>query len=126
MVKRSMPDDQVEELACQWIEAHRLGEEAQEDPVHQSVVMLTFFYTPEVQWKFLLAAVQNAGADEFGHIAAGPFEGLMGKHGDAYIDRVEAEAARDSGFKQMIGHAWQYLMSDAIWARVQAAAGMAK
>ena len=125
-MKRSMPDDQVEELACQWIDAHRRGEEARDDQVHESVVMLSFFYAPEVQWKFLLSAVQNAGADEHGHIAAGPFEGLMGKHGDIYIDRVEAEAARDSGFKQMIGHAWQYLMSDAIWARVQAAAGMAK
>ena len=125
-MKRSMPDGQVEELAREWIDALRRGEEARDDQVHQSVVMLTFFYTPEVQWKLVLAALQNAGADEQGHIAAGPFEGLMGNHEDVYIDRVEAEAAHDPAFRQMIGSAWQYLMSDAIWARVQAAAGLAK
>ena len=121
-MKRSMPDNEVEELARLWIDALRRGEEATNEQVHKSVVMLAFLYEPEVQWKFLLAAVKNARADEHGHVAAGPFEGLMGKHGDDYIDRVEAEASCDPDFRAMIGSAWQYLMSDAIWGRVQAAA----
>lgn len=119
-----MADDQIDELARSWIDALRRGENAQGEEVHQAVVMLTFFYTPETQWKFVLAALQGAGDHERGHIAAGPFEGLMGKHGQDFIDRVEAEAIRDPSFKEMLGDTWQYLMSDAIWARVQAAASV--
>lgn len=116
-----MPDDQIEELARLWIDALRRGEGARDDEVHQSVLMLTFFYTPDVQWRFILAALQDAGDDERGHIAAGPFEGLMGKYGEDYIERVEAEAARDPQFREMLSSAWQHLMSDEVFVRVQAA-----
>jgi hypothetical protein len=119
-MKRSMADAEIEDLAAAWIDALRRGEQAEEDEVHRSVVMLTFFYAPEVQWNFILAAMKLAGDEELGHIAAGPFEGLMGPHGDDYIDRVEAESARDPQFKEMVRDAYQHMMSEQVWSRVQA------
>lgn len=53
-------------------------------------------------------------------IAAGPFEHLMGSHGEEYISRVEQLAHFDPDFRQMVSGPWQHLMSDEIWARVEA------
>ncbi len=123
-MKQSLSDEQISELAAAWLESMRRGEEASEQ-VRQSVVMLTFFYTPQTQWKFILAAVDAAAeaSDELYDIAAGPFEGLMGNHGDDYIDRVEELAARSEKFRNMLRGSWQHMMSDEVWARVQVARG---
>lgn len=124
-MKRSLSDEQIIKLAGSWLDARRRGEAASDDPVHQSVVILTFVYAAETQWKFILAAVDGAAEtiEELYAIAAGPFEGLMGKHGEEYIDRVEAEAARNFRFREMLHGSWQHQMSDDIWERVQAAGG---
>ena len=124
-MKRSPSDEQITELAASWLGALRGGEGAADEQIHQSVVMLTFLYAPETQWKFILAAVDAAAEmiEELYAIAAGPFEGLMGKNGAEYIDRVEAHAARSAKFRNMLHGSWQHLMSDEIWARVQAARG---
>ncbi|HEX6741229.1 MAG TPA: hypothetical protein VF079_05475 [Sphingomicrobium sp.] len=122
---KDLDDSRIDALARAWIAARRRGEEAADDQVHESVVILTFAYSAETQWKFVTAAVALAAEsiDELYAIAAGPFEGLMGKYGDDYIDRVEAEAARDPKFREMLHGSWQHLMSDQVWARVEAARG---
>ena len=52
--------------------------------------MMNFTARPEHQWQFILAAVVHASDDELGHIAAGPVEHLLGKHGEKYIEKVSS------------------------------------
>ena len=124
---KALADEQIDSLASTWIDALRRGEEAAADQVHQSVVILTFAYSPETQWKFILAATEAAGEtiEELYAIAAGPFEGLMGKgrQGEEYIDRVESCAASSEKFRNMLHGSWRHGMSEDVWARGQAAAG---
>jgi hypothetical protein len=58
--------------------------------------------------------------DELRHIAAGPLEHLLGWHANDVIARVEAQAAADHKFARTLTAVWQYMMSDEVWARVEA------
>jgi hypothetical protein len=108
-------------FAATWVEQLRSGVRPDERDYGDSVTMMTFTARPEQQWKFLLASVAHAESDdELGHIAAGPIERLLGAHGETYIDAVEKQSADDPKFARAVGMAWKYMMSDEIWARVQA------
>ena len=54
-------------------------------------------------------------------LAAGPLEDLLGAHGDALIDQVEALARAHAPFRDALGGVWQNLMSDEVWERVLSA-----
>ena len=51
-------------------------------------------------------------------LAAGPLEDALGYHGQAIIERVEAEAERSPEFRYLLGGVWKGQMSDEIWERV--------
>jgi hypothetical protein len=75
---------------------------------------------PEHAWKTILAVVADSRAKPFlGTLAAGPMEDLLSYHGEAFIDKVEAEARNNPEFAWMLGGTWQFQMSEEIWARVQ-------
>ena len=60
-----------------------------ESDVGQAVVMMNFTADPDQQWQFVRSAVAHAKSDdELGHIAAGPVEHLLGRHGESLIARV--------------------------------------
>jgi hypothetical protein len=107
-------------FAQSWIAELRGSSTDTESDVGQSVVMMNFTATPEQQWQFILAAIAHASDEELGHIAAGPIEHLLGKHGEEYIDEVEQRADADPKFARMLSGVWKYMMTDEIWARVQA------
>lgn len=80
-----------------------------------------FTARPEQQWSFILAAIRHAKSDdEIGHIAAGPIEYLLGRHGEEYILDVENQAIANPKFACARTGVWKYTMSDEIWARVRA------
>jgi hypothetical protein len=117
----------LQNLAEAWMNELRTKPEPSETPAADAVVLMNFTASAEQQWTFLLFAVEAAQADEeLGHIAAGPFEHLLGWHGPAYIDAVEARAISDPKFARMTTSAWQYKMSDDVWQRVQAIQARAK
>ena len=107
-------------FAQSWIAELRGIPSDSEANVCQSVVMMNFTARPEHQWQFILAAIAHASDDELGHIAAGPMEHLLGKHGDKYIEKVEQRAEADPRFARMLAGVWKYMMSDHVWARVEA------
>jgi hypothetical protein len=82
-------------FARSWIDELRGTPSDSEQDVGQPVVMMNFTARPEHQWQFILAAVRHAQAEELGHVAAGPVEHLLGKHGDTYIGEVECRAASE-------------------------------
>ena len=81
---------------------------------------MNFTARPEHQWQFILAAVAHASDDELGHIAAGPVEHLLGKYGERHIENVEQRAEADPKFARMLAGVWKYMMTDQVWARVEA------
>jgi hypothetical protein len=107
-----------EAFARAWL-AELRGESDSESDVGQSVVMMNFTAKPEHQWQFILAAVVHASGEELGHIAAGPVEHLLGKHGAKYIDQVDRHAGADPKFARMLSGVWKYMMTDDVWARVE-------
>lgn len=120
-----LTDADWENFARVWLEEARdFGDPARDDAdeksVAQSVVMLTFA-RPEHQWRFVLNAVALAESDEaLGHIAAGPLEALLGRHGEAFVAKIEERADIDPKFARALTGVWKNQMSDSVWARVQA------
>lgn len=124
---QSQPPTTCRELARAWMAEIQDGvPDASEgaepkDDIGMTVVSMTFLRSAEIQWDFLLSCVEEAETeDQLSHIAAGPFEGLMGRHGADYIDRVEVRAAIDRKFARMVCDSWRHMMTDEVWARVQA------
>jgi hypothetical protein len=107
-------------FARAWL-AELRGDANDDSDMGQHVVMMNFTSTAEHQWSFITAAIRHAKTDdELGHIAAGPVEHILGKHGDDYIDRVEEMSASNPQFKKMMRSVWKHLMNDNVWGRVQA------
>jgi hypothetical protein len=79
----------------------------------EALALLTFSHrrTSSGPSSSSLIAAAPDDDDILGHIAAGPVEGLLGRHGSAVIDRVETS----------LRGVWQHQMPDEIWARVCAA-----
>ena len=109
---------QIGELAGEWLSELRnpsLGDE-----VGQSIVMMGFMAPPEQQWLFVVTAVSLAETDdELGHIAAGPVECLLSRNGEKCIGLFEDQARRERKFARMLTGAWQHLMTEEVWQRVQ-------
>ena len=118
-----------DEFARAWLAELRGPSPSGSDPgqsttagdVGEAVVLMNFTAGPDQQWQFICCAVAQADSDdELRHIAAGPVEHLLGRHGQDFIARVEAQAAADGAFARMLTGAWKYTMSDEVWVRVRA------
>lgn len=114
-------------LAADWLREIRNNERPADGDVGSAVVLMNFTATADVQWAFLQAAVDGAETDyELYAIAAGPFEHLLGSHGEHYIALVESRCHDDPKFARMTTAAYQHLMSEEVWSRVQAIQGAAQ
>ena len=94
-----------------------------ETSASEFVVPMNFTASSDAQWRFI-EAVFDAGDDEaMGHLAAGPVEHLLSKHGDEYISRFEQRANADPRFANMLAGCNRLTMNDNVWRRLQAARG---
>ncbi|HVX62460.1 MAG TPA: hypothetical protein VHC19_17710 [Pirellulales bacterium] len=79
---------------------------------------------PELCWETILTILEQIPADPedglFGVLAAGMMEDLLTNHGTAFIERVEAQAARDPKFNLLLGGVWLTRMSEEVRDRVEA------
>jgi hypothetical protein len=76
---------------------------------------------PEELWDIILEILKRDPPTEVIEVlAAGPLEDYIAKLGEKVIDRVEAQAAADPKFKNLLGGVWRNSMSDDVWRRVQA------
>jgi hypothetical protein len=100
--------------------AHCRTQEERSTEAALTVTAMTFKSPPEAQWEMVLEAIRQARDDEdLRHVGAGPIEGLLGRHGEACIALVEAQATSDPKFARAMTGVWQYTMTDAVWARVR-------
>jgi hypothetical protein len=114
--------DQVDipAFVAAWFDERRSGDDLPDGDLAGKATLMSFTASPSVQWAFVCAAVEQAETDdELGAIAAGPFESLMGRHGPDYIELLEHKCREDPKFAKMTSGAWQHLMDDEVWQRVQ-------
>jgi hypothetical protein len=79
-------------------------------------------WEPDGAWTFLLEMIERAeGEHALASIAAGPLENFLVTHGERFIERVEAEAARNPKFRRTLVGVWgENRMSDALNRRLTA------
>lgn len=115
-------DEEWMDFAKAWLAELASGsdQKTQED-WGGKVVAMNFTASPAAQWKFILAAMDVARtADERSHIAAGPVEHLLSKHGDAFIGHLEQLAADRGDWAEMTRGVWRHRISESVWERVLA------
>ena len=118
--------EQMREIADVWIDLHRLPEDSPDrqykfwsfdrlwELVHDD---------PEAAWN-IIQIIRQEGSDLIlSNLAAGPLEDLLVRHGDRFIDRVEALAEHDAQFRRLLGATWQNSMPPRLWRRIKAVAG---
>ena len=115
---RELTPSDSSRLAQDWLAELRSNEVNPEPNLGLSVVILGSA-DPERQWLFIREAVAWAETDgELGHVAAGPMEHLLRRHGAEIIDAVEAQAAADPKFARMLGGAWNRGMIEEVSQRI--------
>lgn len=81
-------------------------------------------FDPEEAWNTIQKIYALNSSDSIlAALAAGPVEDLLARHGEKFIDRVEALAKSDAIFRKLLGGVWQNSMPDEIWKRLQEVAG---
>lgn len=112
-----MTDLNPEDIAASWIE--RCGDIEKFD---DRVPFLLFAEDqPERCFELILKILplipHDLQNEAFLCLSAGPLEEMMGLHGERFIDRVEARAAKDPGFKLLLQNVWRHGMTEAVWER---------
>ena len=108
-----------------WVDAYI---KAQQDPnlleqgnPHWWAVNRFWDADPEDCWLAILATLSKyPPAEVLGTLAAGPLEDLIEDHGPKFIGRIEAEAGRNSAFRELLSRVWQSSTPE-IWARIEKA-----
>jgi hypothetical protein len=75
-------------------------------------------------WSLILDLVRGATPALLVDVGCGPLEDLIGYVGDACVDRVEAEAARNPEFREALSYVWIWDdVSEPVFDRIERAAG---
>jgi len=84
------------------------------------VVLNLPFDQPELAWDFIQSACgKTSDPLLLGSLAAGPLEDLLAQHGEDFIDRVEAVAARDECFRELLNGVWRSTIPEIVWKRIE-------
>jgi hypothetical protein len=119
----NMERQELAKMADNWI---KYWHAPQGSPVREEYWDATDLYEleqndPETLWLLILAIHKRDQSVAIQQVlSAGPIEDLLAKHGDKFINRVEAEARNDPQFAKVLGGVWKNRMSDEVWNRVQA------
>jgi hypothetical protein len=117
-----MNRNELATLADNWIKYWLAPEGSPEREKYAGATDLQWEYQePETLWLLILEIHhrdQSATIQQV--LSAGPVEDLLARHGENFVDRIEAEARKDPLFAKLLGGVWQNRMSDAVWKRVQA------
>jgi hypothetical protein len=109
-------------LADAWIGYWQASDGSPEREAHAWATDLydLQYEAPETLWALILQIhLRNKSIAIQQVLSAGPLEDLLAKHGEEFIDRVEAEARKDPLFAKLLGGVWQNSMSDKVWIRLQ-------
>ena len=78
---------------------------------------------PDTAWPLILRLVEKGSDAVLGAVGAGVLEELLDRYSVDVIERIEAQARRDSRFRLCLSHVWPSAMPAEIWQRVVVARG---
>lgn len=93
-----MIDNYYDEQSGRWVTAESRYHEVVDLPPFVELEDLILADPPRA-WPLLLKLVDAVPDDLLCFVGAGPMESFVYHHGDAFIDRIEAQAARDPRFR---------------------------
>jgi hypothetical protein len=108
------------ETAAAYLAKFR-GQGSEFDWAFDSVLDITFSDSWEELWEFVLAfsrLPETIEPEAMAFFAAGPLEDLICKAGAGYVDRVLAEAVRNSTLGRMLTGVWGYSADPVVWDKV--------
>ncbi len=116
--------ERLERLAKAWISHVRdLCDERNEDEhcwAADQVLDLSD-ESPDDCWQIILLILSLDGSTHvLDNLASGPLEGLLKKHGETVIGRLEQEARVNPKLRALLAQLWQNDIPDSIWKRVRA------
>ncbi len=128
--------NEPDQLASDWIAFARYDADKAPDQVFADGWALYDLVEddPQTAWEVIKLVVRRYPEEDYyshekteaqkvvGNLAAGPLEDLLSAQGPLIIEAVETEAQADRRMAWTLGGVWQHLMTDDIWARVQAVA----
>ena len=122
-----MMDETLKKVAEAWIKLNLAERNSQEyEDLFWAYNQLSSFCDDEPEKCFETIRIIRSLNDSdviLSNLAAGPLEDMLVKHGELFIDRIEALAKNDPVYKKLLGAVWQNTISDNIWKRIQAIAG---
>jgi hypothetical protein len=115
------PAPSVDDAVSEWLHEFSLPKDQREGGV---LIWDACRRYPEIAWEAILRLLQRPLTDEqFSMLAAGPMEDLLCYHGAEVIERVEARAATDPKFRELLGGVWQRSTPADVWGRVETVRG---
>ena len=103
-----LSDNDWNEFAKHWLAD--MTNNSSNGEYSQSLLMLNFMGSSEANWKFIQTTINHAISDEeLGHLAAGPLEHFISKHGKDYTDQIERVANSNEKFERLLTGVWQHL-----------------
>lgn len=84
-------------------------------------------YAPELGWRSILAVLELPDAQQHLGQLSRALEMLVGQYGDAFIDRIEAEAEVSDAFRRCLAEVHPdpvFRIPEHLWARLSRAAGV--
>lgn len=122
-----MSDFDGESLSAAWLAWHHAakGSSAKDEHFWAFETMADLCHDdPETCFELIEKIRKADGSDWIlANLAAGPLEDLLSQHGARFIDRIETLARQDPQMRRLLGGIWRSDIPDAIWHRVQCAAG---
>ena len=109
-------------LISTWLRYQHRNDPPDDDPDFWSFEKLDdlIWKEPEEAWLVILEILRRDTSTPIMEIlSAGPLEDLLVRHGDDFIERVEAEALSNKDFASLLGGVWQNAMSDELYVRVK-------
>jgi hypothetical protein len=125
-----MEDIRIHALATAFIERYSKTHAWDKDMVLQKIdkagtdwasdeIFDITYERPADLWALILEVLRRTDDWEvLAVLAAGPLEDYLAKLGEHVIAEIEAYAAADAKFKQLLAGVWKNLISDEVWERV--------
>jgi len=121
VIDRPRDDAEIARIASAWLEQQTLQWSS------EAVFEIVTGENPNEAWDLIVELVHTAATDgALGTIGAGPIEDFVALNGEAWIERIEREAASDPRFCLALTWAWRGRTPELIWERVQRATALCR
>jgi hypothetical protein len=119
------PSPELEKLADGWIALQRAPKQERDDLFWAFETLDALLDgDPESAWRVIDLIWRRDQSDfMLAHLAAGPVEDMLVRHGAAFIERIYETARKEPVFRKMLGAVWRNSITEPVWQRLKQIAG---